>query len=106
MEAPQLHLAEQEFRTVLDAIEDRILHHCDRPEAEMKILDFLSAAHGPTTEGIATALEMPREAAAVHLRSLESLGRVWGQRTRGPARAWYLSCEGRRFLLERWSKEP
>lgn len=93
-----LDLAEHEFRQVFDRIEDRILHHCDRPEIEMRILSFLSHAHGPTTEGIATAMSIPRSAAEVHLDALQTSGRIWCQRVRGISRAWYLSNEGSNFL--------
>ena len=42
IEPPEIPLTvEQELHSVIERIEDRILHHCDRPEIEMKILRFL-----------------------------------------------------------------
>ncbi len=102
-EGPRLGLAEREFRTVLDAIEDRILHHSDRPEVELRILGFLAGARGPTVDGIARELNVSRSAAEAHLRSLENAGRVWAQRVRGGARAWHLTLEGKHFWLQRRS---
>jgi len=81
--------------------EDRIVHHCDRPDVEVRILNFLSRAHGPTTDGIASAMGISRGAAEVHLGALKNAGRIWGQRVRGTSTAWQISLQGRHFLTTR-----
>ena len=60
-------------------MEDRILHHSDRPEIELRILSFLTHALGPSTEGVAREMGISSDAAAVHLQALVEADRVWSQ---------------------------
>ena len=79
-------------------IEDRIFNHCDRPEIEVRILNFIAHAHGPDTRGVAAAMGISPAAAKVHLRELRAAGRIWGQRIRADEMSWHVSQEGKRFL--------
>lgn len=99
--APSLNLAEQHFSAVAAQIEDRIVHHCDRPEIEVHILRFIAHAVGPSTEGIATEMGISTAAAEVHLRELRRARRIWGQRLGAAGMSWHLASEGKRFLEER-----
>lgn len=99
--ASQLNLAEQEFRNVIEILEDRIFHHPDRPEIELRILAFLGRALGPSTQGIAKEMNISSEAAAIHLASLSQAKRVWAQPSLGVEMAWHISHEGRHFLEQR-----
>jgi predicted ArsR family transcriptional regulator len=99
--APQFNLAEAEFRTVVEELEDRLVHHCERPEIEVRILDFIARAHGPSTEGIAAEMGISPAAAKVHLRQLRKADRIWGQPIRGGGMGWYASQAGRHFLGEK-----
>jgi hypothetical protein len=101
--APQFNLAEAEFRTVVEELEDRLVHHCERPEIEVRILDFIARAHGPSTEGIAAEMGISPAAAKVHVRQLRKANRIWGQPVRGGGMGWYASQPGRRFLEQKVS---
>lgn len=81
------------------------MHHCDRPKIEMQILAFIHQALGPSTEGIAVAMGISNEAAAVHLRALSEANRIWGQPVHGNETAWYISNEGRHFLASKGLRE-
>lgn len=82
-------------------MEERILHHSDRPEIELRILTFLTHALGPSTEGIAREMGISSEAAAVHLQELSEADRIWSQPGPGGESSWHLSQAGRHFLAER-----
>ena len=99
--APPLNLAEREFTGLFSGIKERILHHCDRPEGEMRILAFIGSAQGPTTDGIAKEFGFSVAAAEFHLRELSQANRVWGQPVRANTMSWHISQAGRRFLAER-----
>jgi hypothetical protein len=96
--APTLNLAEREFHIPMAKIEDRIFYHCDRPDIEVRILNFIARAHGPDTRGIAAAMGISEAAADVHLRELRAARRIWGQRIRADEMSWHVSQEGKRFL--------
>jgi hypothetical protein len=99
--APRLNLAEEEFRVPLAEIEERSVHHCDRPEIEVRILDFISRAHGPNINGIAAEMGISVAAAEVHVRELQRVRRIWGQPMHGGEMAWHIAQEGTHFLAER-----
>jgi len=103
--APALGLAEREFADLFSGIEERILHHCDRPDSEVRILTFIANAQGPTTGGIAKEFGISPAAADFHLRELRRANRVWGQPVRGNTMSWHISQAGRRFLAERGQAE-
>jgi hypothetical protein len=96
--APGISIVEQEFRAQFDAVEDRILHHCDRPMIEMAILAFLNHAQGPTTAGIAKAMGIGSVAAGVHLRNLQAFGRAWCHSCGETEESWHISNTGREYL--------
>ncbi len=96
--APELNLAENEFRTVVDELEERLIHHCERPEIEVRILDFISHAHGPSSAGIAAEMGISPAAVEVHLRQLRRANRIWRQQSGGGGMGWYVSQGGRQFL--------
>ena len=97
----RLGLIEHEFHKVVGKIEERIVHHGDRPEIEARILAFVNQALGPSTEGVAAAMGISAPAAAVHLRGLSEANRIWGQPAHGNEMAWHISNEGRRYLAEK-----
>lgn len=99
--ASKLNLAEKEIDAGIGRIESHTLHHCDRPEVEVRVLAFLAHAIGPTTEGIARELGISAEAAAVHLHALHEARRIWSQPSQAGEMSWHISQEGRNFLAER-----
>ncbi len=96
--APQFGSVNEMFAVQFEALEDRILHHCDRPLIEMSILSFLEHALGPTSEGIANAMGIGAPAALVHLENLRAFGRVWRATGNEENAAWHISNVGRRYL--------
>ena len=103
VEASLTSQTDETLHQVMEQMEERILHHSDRPEVELKILAFLANAYGPTTEGIAREMKIPVEAAAIHLKQLHDAARIWGQPTTGGEMSWHLSQEGQRFSEDRGS---
>ena len=99
-----LGLAERELASLFSGMEERILHHCDRPDGEVRILAFIAQAQGPTTDGIAKEIGISLAAAEFHLRELRRANRVWGQPVKGNTTSWYVSQEGRRFLAQRGNR--
>jgi len=96
--------AEQTLHQVVERMEDRLLHHCDRPEIEMKILAFLAHALGPTTDGIAREMDIGPDAALTHLTALHETKRIWGQVEPTGGNSWPITHEGRHYLAERTQK--
>lgn len=90
---------------IVEELEERIFHHSDRPEIEMRILHFLAHALSPTTAGIANEMRIGAEAATVHLHALWRAKRIWAQPATGNEMAWNISEEGRRFLASTISHE-
>jgi len=105
LELPALRQAEQELHSVAEQIAERISHHSDRPEIELRILKFLTHAFGPSTEGIATEMGISPEAIVVHLEALHEANRIWGQVLHGEQKSWHISQEGRHFLAQRGHSE-
>lgn len=99
--SPRLNLMEREFHKVVRRIEDRLVHHGDRPQIEALILAFLNRSLGPSTSGVAAATGITPEAAEVHLRALSEAHRIWGQPAHGNETAWHISQEGRAYLRQR-----
>ena len=102
---PPSALDEHKFEAAIEEIGRNILHHCDRPEIETRILAFLAHAVGPTTDGIAREMGIPSHAAALHLQALSGMNRVWGQVVHGADMEWHISLEGRHFLKKIHSGE-
>jgi predicted transcriptional regulator len=98
---PGAESVEKTLHEVAARIEDRLLHHCDRPEIEMKILKFLEHALGPTTDGVAREMGISSDAAAIHLQALNEANRTWSQPGRAGEQSWHISLEGRRYLADR-----
>ena len=96
----RLNSIEGEFSAVMENVAGGLLHHCDRPEIEVRILAFLSHAMGPTTGGIARQMGISREAAEIHLRALSSDNRIWGQPIHSTDCEWHIAQGGRHFLKQ------
>lgn len=70
----------------------------DRPEIEQRILQYISTGKGPTWQGIAQQFSISAEIARYHLYELGITELIEGRERDG---RWFLTQEGRRYLMQR-----